>query len=118
MQFERLVLESGDNSIAFDLHPRLTVIAGLSQMERDGLINEFVGALGNSRSGVHLELVAGNGHRFAVSYSTWAILIVIPRSRSSGALSMSANSVNAVESESFDNTRVIAAVNVVFPWSM
>jgi hypothetical protein len=66
VQFERLVLESGDNSIAFDLHPRLTVIAGLSQMERDGLINEFVGALGNSRSGVHLELVAGNGHRFAV----------------------------------------------------
>lgn len=66
MQFERLVIESGDNSIAFDLHPRLTVIAGLSRMERDGLVNEFVGALGNSRSGVHLELVAGNGHRFAI----------------------------------------------------
>ena len=66
VQFERLVIESGDNSIAFDLHPRLTVIAGLSQMERDGLVNEFVGALGNSRSGVHLELVAGNGHRFAI----------------------------------------------------
>ena len=66
VQFERLVIESGDNSIAFDLHPRLTVIAGLSQMERDGLVNEFVGALGNSRSGIHLELVAGNGHRFAV----------------------------------------------------
>ncbi len=66
MQFERLVIESGENTIAFDLHPRLTVIAGLSQMERDGLVNEFVGALGNSRSGIHLELVAGNGHRFAI----------------------------------------------------
>lgn len=66
MQFERLVIESGDTSIAFDLHPRLTVITGLSQMERDGLINEFVGALGASRPGVHLELVADNGHRFAV----------------------------------------------------
>lgn len=66
MQFERLVIESGANSVAFDLHPRLTVIAGLSQMERDGLVNEFVGALGNSRSGIHLELLAGNGHRFAV----------------------------------------------------
>lgn len=66
MQFERLVIESGDNSIAFDLHPRLTVISGLSQMERDGLVNEFIGALGNSRSGIHLELVADNGHRFAV----------------------------------------------------
>ena len=36
VQFERLVIESGDNSIAFDLHPRLTVISGLGQMERDG----------------------------------------------------------------------------------
>ncbi|UDY33904.1 hypothetical protein [Dermatobacter hominis] len=66
MQFERLVIENGANSVSFDLHPRLTVIAGLSQMERDGLVNEFVGALGNSRSGIHLELVAGNGNRFAV----------------------------------------------------
>jgi hypothetical protein len=66
VRFERLVIESGDNSISFDLHPRLTVISGLSQMERDGLVNEFVGALGNSRSGVHLELLADNGHRFAI----------------------------------------------------
>ena len=66
MQFERLVIESGDNSIAFDLHPRLTVISGLSQMERDGLINEFIGAMGNSRAGVHLELMADSGGRFAV----------------------------------------------------
>ena len=66
VQFERLVIESGDNTIAFDLHPRLTVISGLSQMERDGLVNEFIGALGNSRSGVHLELVADDGHRFAI----------------------------------------------------
>ena len=66
VHFERLVIESGDNSISFDLHPRLTVISGLSQMERDGLVNEFIGALGNSRSGIHLELMADNGHRFAV----------------------------------------------------
>ena len=58
VHFERLVIESGDNSISFDLHPRLTVISGLSQMERDGLVNEFIGALGNSRSGIHLELMA------------------------------------------------------------
>ena len=66
MHFERLVIESGDNSISFDLHPRLTVISGLSQMERDGLVNEFIGALGNSRSGIHMELMADNGHRFAI----------------------------------------------------
>jgi uncharacterized protein YhaN len=35
-------------------------------MERDGLVNEFIGALGNSRSGIHLELMADNGHRFAI----------------------------------------------------
>jgi len=66
VQFERLVIENGSSSVAFDLHPRLTVITGLSQMERDGLVSEFVGALGSSRSGIHLELVAGNGHRFAI----------------------------------------------------
>ena len=66
MQFERLVIESGNNSISFELHPRLTVITGLSQMERDGLVNEFVGALGSARSGVHLELLAANGNRFAI----------------------------------------------------
>lgn len=66
VKFERLVIESGDNCVAFDLNPRLTVISGLSQMERDGLINEFIGALGSSRSGVHLELSADNGGRFAV----------------------------------------------------
>lgn len=66
VHFERLVLESGDNSITFDLHPRLTVISGLSQMERDGVVNEFVGALGNSRSGVHLELTTDDQRRLAV----------------------------------------------------
>jgi ABC-type multidrug transport system fused ATPase/permease subunit len=66
VHFERLVIESGDNSISFDLHPRLTVISGLGQMERDGLVNEFIGALGNSRAGVHLELMADSGSRFAV----------------------------------------------------
>ena len=70
--FERLVIESGDNSISFDLHPRLTVISGLEQMERDGLVNEFIGALGNSRSGVHRELMADNGHRYAVFRPTGA----------------------------------------------
>ncbi len=66
MQFERLVIENGGHSVAFELHPRLTVVAGMGRMERDGLVNEFVGALGHSRPGVHLELLAGNGHRFAV----------------------------------------------------
>lgn len=52
--------------MAFDLHPRLTVVAGLGQLERDALVGELIGALGSARSGVHLELTADDGHRFAV----------------------------------------------------
>lgn len=66
MHFERLVIENGDRSIAFDLHPNLTVIAGLGQLERDALAGELIGALGSARPGVHLELTADDGHRFAV----------------------------------------------------
>ena len=38
MQFERLVIEAGTNSFTLPLHPRLTVIAGLGQVERDSLM--------------------------------------------------------------------------------
>lgn len=66
MRFERLVIEAGENTFTLDLHPQLTVIGGVGQIERDGLINEIVGALGNGRSGVHLEIVSDSGKRFAV----------------------------------------------------
>ena len=49
-----------------EFHPRLTVIAGVGRLEREGLINELVGALGSSRSGVHAELATDSGGRFAV----------------------------------------------------
>jgi hypothetical protein len=66
VRFERVVIEAGENTFTLDLHPRLTVVAGVGQMERDGLVNELVGSLGAGRSGVHIELVADNGSRFAV----------------------------------------------------
>src|SRR5271165_3856508 len=44
--------------------------------------------------------------------------MVIPRSRSSGALSIESNARNCTFGLFFDNTLVIAAVNVVLPWSM
>jgi hypothetical protein len=72
VRFERLVIENGDRSIALDLHPGLTVVTGLGRLEREGLIGEFVGALGSARPGVHLELSADNGHRFAVFRPTGA----------------------------------------------
>ena len=66
MQFERLVIEAGSNTFSLALHPRLTVIAGLGQLERDSLIGELVGALSSSRTGVHAELVEDGGRHLAV----------------------------------------------------
>jgi hypothetical protein len=66
VQFERLVIESGSNTFSLDLHARLTVIAGVGRLERDGLINELVSALGSGRAGVHLELRADTGTRYTI----------------------------------------------------
>jgi hypothetical protein len=66
VRFERLVIDNGDHSLAIDLHPRFTVLTGLGQLERDALTTELIGALSSSRPGVHLELQADSGTRFAV----------------------------------------------------
>ena len=66
MRFERLVMEAGEHSIALDLHSRLTIIAGVSQPERDALTSEIIGALGSGRDGLHLELQSDSSDRFAV----------------------------------------------------
>ncbi len=67
MQYERLVIEAGDdNTFTLDLHRRLTVIAGVGRLEREGLVSELVGALGMSRAGVHLEMRDGAGRHLAV----------------------------------------------------
>jgi len=66
VRFERLVIDGDGHSLAVDLHPRLTVLTGMEQLERDALTSEFVGALGSARPGVHLELQADNGTRFAL----------------------------------------------------
>ena len=51
-----------------------------------------------------------------VEYSTWAVLMVIPRSFSSGALSIESNERSS--HHPFEaNTVVMAAVKVVLPWS-
>lgn len=66
VRFERLVIDSGDHTLAIDLHPRFTVLTGMGSLERDALTTEFIGALSSSRPGVHLELQADSGVRFAV----------------------------------------------------
>jgi hypothetical protein len=66
VHFERLVIEAGDATFRLALHPRLTVIAGAGQLERDGLVGELLTALGPGRDGVHAELVTDAGTRLAL----------------------------------------------------
>ncbi len=66
MHFERLVIEAGKRTYALDLHRRLTVIAGVGHLEREGLITELIGGLSAGRSGVHLEIASDAGQRFAI----------------------------------------------------
>ena len=66
MRFERLVIEAGENTFNLDFHSRLTVVSGVGRLEREGLISELVGSLSASRAGVHAEVVADNGNRFAI----------------------------------------------------
>jgi hypothetical protein len=66
VRYERLVIQAGSNSFSLALHPRLTVIAGVGAVERDGLVGEFVGALGSSRTGVHAEITQDDGRHLAV----------------------------------------------------
>lgn len=63
---ERLVIEAGEHTFTLDLHPRLTIVAGMGRVERDSLIGEIVGALGGSRPGVHVELEERSGRHLAV----------------------------------------------------
>ena len=66
MRFERLVIEADENTFSLEFHPRLTVISGVGRLEREGLIGELVGSLSSSRAGVHAEVMADNGNRFAI----------------------------------------------------
>ncbi|MET0727691.1 MAG: hypothetical protein ABWZ76_05280 [Acidimicrobiales bacterium] len=66
MRVQRLVIEAGDTTFTLDLHPRLTVVAGMGPVERASLIGELIGALGGSRPGVHVELEEHSGRHLAV----------------------------------------------------
>ncbi|MEO7572906.1 MAG: hypothetical protein ABIX10_10770 [Acidimicrobiales bacterium] len=66
MRVERLVIEAGENTLTLDLHPRLTVVAGIGRTERESLVGELVGALSGSRPGLHVELEERSGRHLAV----------------------------------------------------
>ncbi len=77
MRFERLVIEADENTFSLDFHPKLTVISDVGQLEREGLISELVGSRTSSRAGVHAEVMADNGNRFAIFRSHGARTRVI-----------------------------------------
>ena len=56
MQYTRLVIEEGTTTFSLSFHPRLTVVAGLDEGARKGLVAELIGGLGITRGGVNLEL--------------------------------------------------------------
>ncbi|MBW3614729.1 MAG: hypothetical protein KY439_05390 [Actinobacteria bacterium] len=66
MRFQRLLLEAGSSTVTLDLHPRLTVVAGVGRMERESLITEMLAGLGASRPGTHVEVVDDTGRRLGV----------------------------------------------------
>ena len=57
MRFQRLLLEAGSATVTVDLHPRLTIIAGVGHLERESLVTELLGGLAGSRPGTHVEVV-------------------------------------------------------------
>jgi hypothetical protein len=66
MRVDRLAIDSGEGAtFTLDLHPRLTVVAGMGRAERESLLGELVGALGGSRPGVHVEVTARDGRHLA-----------------------------------------------------
>jgi hypothetical protein len=66
MRVERLVIEAGENTLTLDLHPRLTVVAGMGPVERESLIGELIGSLAGTRAGLHVELEDRAGRHLAV----------------------------------------------------
>jgi hypothetical protein len=66
VRYERLVLEAEGTTFTLDLHPRLTVLAGVGPQERSALAAELLGALRSNRTGVHLEIVDDAGRHLAV----------------------------------------------------
>jgi hypothetical protein len=66
VQFQRLVIEAGRSAFGLNLHPGLTVIADIGPLEREGLVNDLLGAVGTGRSGVHLELSLDDDRHLAV----------------------------------------------------
>lgn len=59
MRLERLIIDSGEHTLATDFHPKLTVIGGLDSASRAALAGEVIDSLAGARPGIHLEVEVG-----------------------------------------------------------
>lgn len=67
VRFSRLVVEAGaEQALSLSMHPRMTVIAGVSPEVRRAIADELLGAMGATRSGVHLEFADDDDTRLVV----------------------------------------------------
>ena len=66
MRFQRLLLEAGSTTVTVDLHPRLTVIAGVGELERESLVTELLAGLAGPRPGTHVEVMTDTGRRLGI----------------------------------------------------
>ena len=66
MHFERLVIEAGERTFSLPFAPRVTVIGGMGELEREGLLTELVTSLGPGRNGVHVDLTSDAGARYTI----------------------------------------------------
>ncbi|MFN0088985.1 MAG: hypothetical protein ACKVWR_01745 [Acidimicrobiales bacterium] len=66
MKLERLAIEAEDRTVvAWDLHPKLTVVTGLARPARQSVASWFIESLRTSLCGVHLELQLDTGEHLA-----------------------------------------------------
>jgi len=73
VRWERLILSSPDSTVTVRFHPRLTVVAGVGPLEREGVTSELLGALAGPRPGTNLELVGRDGRHIAVLRPGWGL---------------------------------------------
>lgn len=70
MRFTRLVIETEEQTVSLNLHRRLTVVSGVDERVRTGLIGELVGGLTAQRRGLRLDVETSDGRHLTVERPT------------------------------------------------
>ncbi len=61
MRIDRMEVATSTDTMEMRLHPRITIVTGLEQMEREALTAEIATALGSGRPGLSVELLEDTG---------------------------------------------------------